>query len=263
MKDKNQARKPTAQEKKANFIKWYVDDRKPFFEDLKGSIRPIILIPLCTIIALYTSICFIGDGLYKYDERTYKAMERAIEYAIVQGTGIDSLPLQTKDLYLDDLYTSSGPDAENFIYFDEKASPDTPRKMTTVDSHYDIKTGQTILTCTVKDGFFNAKVTTKLNEQHQFVEWSRNFPSFNLYKLHFWGVLGTCTIAGGALLYLAIEGIRQLYWKIKFKLFDTNWKVKFKLFARFSKKKSNESDTPVDNPQIEAATIPGLPVTGK
>lgn len=263
MKDKNQARKPTAQEKKANFIKWYVDDRKPFFEDLKGSIRPIILIPLCTIIALYTSICFIGDGLYKYDERTYKAMERAIEYAIVQGTGIDSLPLQTKDLYLDDLYTSSGPDAENFIYFDEKASPDTPRKMTTVDSHYDIKTGQTILTCTVKDGFFNAKVTTKLNEQHQFVEWSRNFPSFNLYKLHFWGVLGTCTIAGGALLYLAIEGIRQLYWKIKFKLFATNWKVKFKLFARFSKKESNESGTPVDNSQIEAATISGIPVTGK
>lgn len=251
MKEKTKV-KQTPEERKENFVKWYIDDRKPFLRDLGGSIRPIVLIPVCIIIALYVSTCLIGDGLYKYDERTYKAMERAIEYAIVPDGGIDTLGLQTKDLYLDELYTSGGSDSEDFIYFNSGETPNKPRKMTTVDTSYDSKDGYTILTCTVKDGlFFNAKITTKLDAQHQFVEWSRNFKSFNHYLLFFWVIFGVCTIGGGVLLYLGIEGVKNLYW----------W-AKFKRLTKRSKKDSKEEAplvTEVSAGAKERVTVPGIP----
>lgn len=168
---------PKEKSPKKSYLEWY-KAREPFKVSLKRLIIPIVSLIACIFIA--DSVCeyFIGDALYLYSDNTYEY----IESAVMQ-------------------YTTSISEEAAFGTETYKLQPSIDE----ITLHWDKKTGTNTLECSIRNGFFNAVVTTRMSAtfdidsdpESETYSFSRNYTCFEDYKQFYWRVFKGCTFGGG------------------------------------------------------------------
>ncbi|MCI8621191.1 MAG: hypothetical protein HFJ50_05580 [Clostridia bacterium] len=108
----------------------------------------------------------IGDGAYKYDEGAYEYINESIKNYL--GEDGPSIALLQENI---PKWTSS------------------------------YENGETILVCTLQDGFFCAEVTARITKDFKLIETTRNFNSLEEYQDYFWHTVRMITLENGLIIF--------------------------------------------------------------
>jgi len=217
------------------YLEWY-KARKPFKVAIKEMWLPIVSLILCIFIAEAVCEVLIGDALYLYSDDTYKYIESSVEQYTTNIPGEKAFGIETYKLQeIMDVLTLS----------------------------YDKKSNTNTLVCSIRNGFFNAVVTTHLSADFTIdsdpaspsYSFEMNFTSFNDYKQFFWLVHKCVTFGGGIVLW----GMLILCKNGILKLIAWNYQRKAN---KAEKVKENQAEVTVPKPDMHPTVQPAATFHG-
>lgn len=153
------------------FLQWYQEEQPSLKKGLSMNLRAVIGIPLFIVVAFIVCLHHIGSGAYSYSESIYTQLATSIQNNVVQDIGMDAMMLQAEV----DKYVST------------------------------YENGITTLTCSKRNGYFEAKVTAQFSEQYEVLSTKKNYESREQYMREYWIIFGALTIGGGTLAWLLVN----------------------------------------------------------